>query len=630
MDSHHHSHQAQQRKLAGLALAAIGIVYGDIGTSPLYSLKTVFDPAHGLALTPANLLGVVSLIFWGLTVIVSFKYVTLVLRADNRGEGGIMALLALALGAVGERRRLHFALLLVGVFGAALFYGDSVITPAISVLSAVEGLEVATPTLQPYVVPLTIVILVALYAVQSHGTAGIGRWFGPVMLLWFAVLAAMGILNIARSPAILAALNPWHAVRFFVDNRAIGFLALGAVVLAFTGAEALYADMGHFGKKPIRLAWFAVAFPALALNYLGQGGLLLAHPEAIANPFYRQLGSWSVYPLVLLSTVATVIASQATISGTFSMTKEAIALGFLPRMRVVHTSEREIGQIYVPAVNWLQLAAVLLAVVGFGSSDALASAYGIAVTATMLATTLLTFFVIRYRWKMNLALCLGATALFLAIDAGFFSANVLKLLHGGWFPLALGLLLFTLMLTWRRGRQLVFDNLQKHAIPLDAFLESLFLAPPLRVPGTAIFLRGERDGVPHAMLHNLSHNKVLHERIVFLTVRIVEAPRAEEAARVKVAGLGHGCHQVDLSFGFKDEPDIPALLMLCARHGLALDMMQTSFFISRQTVISTPGAGMMPWREHLFVAMQRNARDAADYYRIPSNRVIELGTQVEI
>ncbi|MFS2018711.1 potassium transporter Kup [Massilia sp. CT11-108] len=625
MDKHKNN-----KNITGLALAAIGIVYGDIGTSPLYSLKTVFDPAHGLPLTPANLVGVVSLIFWGLSVIVSFKYVTLVLRADNRGEGGIMALLALALGAVGDRRRMHLGLLLIGVFGASLFYGDSVITPAISVLSAIEGLEVATPALQAWVVPLTIVVLICLYAAQRHGTAGIGRWFGPVMLVWFAALAAMGVLNIVRSPGILVALNPWHAVRFFLDNRSLGFLALGAIVLAFTGAEALYADMGHFGRKPIRLAWFAVAFPALALNYLGQGGLLLARPDAIANPFYQQLGSWSVYPLVVLSTIATVIASQATISGTFSMTKEAIALGFLPRMRTVHTSEREIGQVYLPVINWLQLIAVLLAVVGFGSSDALASAYGIAVTATMLATTILTYFVIRYRWRMNLLLCLGATGFFFVIDAAFFSANVLKLLHGGWFPLTLGVLLFTLMLTWRRGRAQMFENLQKHAIPLDAFLESLFIAPPTRVAGTAIFLRGESDGVPHAMLHNLLHNKVLHERVVFLTVYIGDEPYVDAASRIRITDLGHGCHQVDVKFGFKDEPDIPGILDQCAAHGLAFDMMQTSFFVARQTVISTPGGGMAPWREHLFVAMQRNARDAADYYRIPTNRVIELGTQVEI
>lgn len=620
----------KKSSLVGLTLAAVGIVYGDIGTSPLYTLKTVFDPAHGLAVTHNNLLGIVSLIFWGLTLIVSLKYVTLVLRADNRGEGGIMALMALVLSSVSKSSRWHVPLMVIGVFGATLFYGDSVITPAISVLSAIEGLEVATPAFSPYVVWLTIAVLVALYSVQSHGTAGIGRFFAPIMLIWFVALACMGVINIIKSPAILAAVNPLHAVAFLLDNGRIAFLSLGAVVLALTGAEALYADMGHFGKKPIRMAWFLIAFPALALNYLGQGGLLLAHPEAISNPFYQQLGAWSVYPLVILSTMATVIASQATISGTFSMTKQAIALGFLPRMRVRHTSESEIGQIYIPAVNWLQLAVVLLAVVGFGSSEKLAAAYGIAVTATMLSTTILTFFVIRYRWKMNLLLCWAATGFFLFIDVNLFAASSLKLFHGGWFPLLLGAVLFIIMLTWKRGRQLVFQNLEKHAIPLNEFLSSLFIAPPLRVPGTAIFLRGETDGVPHALLHNLLHNKVLHERVIFLTVFMHEEPWVLPSERVRVVDLGHQCYQVNVHYGFKDEPDIPAALAQCAEQGLDFEMMETSFFIARQTIISTPGAGMMPWREHLFVTMSRNARTAADYYQIPSNRVIELGTQVEI
>ena len=620
----------KKSSLVGLTLAAVGIVYGDIGTSPLYTLKTVFDPTHGLSVTHNNLLGIVSLIFWGLTLIVSLKYVTLVLRADNRGEGGIMALMALVLSSVSKSSRWHVPLMVIGVFGATLFYGDSVITPAISVLSAIEGLEVATPAFSPYVVWLTIAVLVALYSVQSHGTAGIGRFFAPIMLIWFVALACMGVVNIIKSPAILAAVNPLHAVAFLLENGRIAFLSLGAVVLALTGAEALYADMGHFGKKPIRMAWFLIAFPALALNYLGQGGLLLAHPEAISNPFYQQLGAWSVYPLVILSTMATVIASQATISGTFSMTKQAIALGFLPRMRVRHTSESEIGQIYIPAVNWLQLAVVLLAVVGFGSSEKLAAAYGIAVTATMLATTILTFFVIRYRWKMNLLLCWAATGFFLFIDVNLFSASALKLFHGGWFPLLLGAILFIVMLTWKRGRQLVFQNLEKHAIPLDDFLSSLFIAPPLRVPGTAIFLRGETDGVPHALLHNLLHNKVLHERVIFLTVYMHEEPWVAPSERVRVVDLGHQCYQVNVHYGFKDEPDIPDALAQCAQQGLDFEMMETSFFIARQTIISTPGAGMMPWREHLFVTMSRNARTAADYYQIPSNRVIELGTQVEI
>ena len=620
----------KKSSLVGLTLAAVGIVYGDIGTSPLYTLKTVFDPTHGLSVTHNNLLGIVSLIFWGLTLIVSLKYVTLVLRADNRGEGGIMALMALVLSSVSKSSRWHVPLMVIGVFGATLFYGDSVITPAISVLSAIEGLEVATPAFSPYVVWLTIAVLVGLYSVQSHGTAGIGRFFAPIMLIWFVALACMGVVNIIKSPAILAAVNPLHAVAFLLENGRIAFLSLGAVVLALTGAEALYADMGHFGKKPIRMAWFLIAFPALALNYLGQGGLLLAHPEAISNPFYQQLGAWSVYPLVILSTMATVIASQATISGTFSMTKQAIALGFLPRMRVRHTSESEIGQIYIPAVNWLQLAVVLMAVVGFGSSEKLAAAYGIAVTATMLATTILTFFVIRYRWKMNLLLCWAATGFFLIIDVNLFSASALKLFHGGWFPLLLGAILVIVMRTWKRGRQLVFQNLEKHAIPLDDFLSSLFIAPPMRVPGTAIFLRGETDGVPHALLHNLLHNKVLHERVIFLTVYMHEEPWVAPSERVRVVDLGHQCYQVNVHYGFKDEPDIPDALAQCAQQGLDFEMMETSFFIARQTIISTPGAGMMPWREHLFVTMSRNARTAADYYQIPSNRVIELGTQVEI
>jgi KUP system potassium uptake protein len=620
----------KKSSVAALTLAAVGIVYGDIGTSPLYALKTAFDPAHGLALTNANLLGIVSLIFWGLTLIVSLKYVTLVLRADNRGEGGIMALMALALNSVTRASRWHTPLMLLGVVGATMFYGDSVVTPAISVLSAIEGLEVAAPALHAYIVPLTMCVLVGLYSVQRRGTAGIGRWFGPVMVLWFLTLAVMGVINIIEAPVILQALNPLHAARFLLENRFVAFVALGAVVLALTGAETLYADMGHFGKRPIRLAWFMIVFPSLALNYLGQGGLLMMHPEAVVNPFFRQLGSWSVLPLVLFSTMATVVASQATISGTFSMTKQAIALGLLPRMRVLHTSESEIGQIYIPAVNWLQLIVVLIAVVGFGSSEQLAGAYGFAVTATMLSTTILTFFVTRYRWHLPLALCFGATGFFLILDLALFSAATLKLLHGGWFPLLLGAILLTIMLTWYTGRGLVFQNLQKHAIPLEDFLQSLFVAPPVRVPGTAIFLRGESDGVPHALLHNLSHNKVLHERVVFLTVHMHEVPWVAQKDQAQVLPLGHNCFQLNVHYGFKDEPDIPKVLAQCADHGLPFEMMETSFFIARQTVISAPGGGMAPWREHLFVTMSRNARGAADYYQIPSNRVIELGTQVEI
>jgi KUP system potassium uptake protein len=440
----------------------------------------------------------------------------------------------------------------------------------------------------------------------------------------------MGVMHIVKAPQIVAALNPWHALRFMIENKFTAFVALGAVVLAITGAEALYADMGHFGKKPIRAAWFMVAFPALALNYLGQGALLITDPSAISNPFFNQVSGWALYPLIVLSTMAAVIASQATISGTFSMTKQAIALGLLPRMRVLHTSESEIGQIYIPAVNWLQLSIVLLAVLIFQSSDNLAGAYGIAVTATMFCTTMLTFFVTRYRWNLPLALCFGATGFFMIMDIALFSSTSLKLFHGGWFPLLLGAILFTSMMTWKRGRQLVFENLQKHAIPLEEFLESLFVAPPTRVYGTAIFLRGESDGVPHAMLHNLSHNKVLHERVVFLTVHMVEEPWVAQEEQAKVVALGHNCFQINIHYGFKDEPDIPKVLALCEKDGLTFEMLDTSFFIARQTVISTPGAGMAPWREHLYVAMSRNARGAADYYQIPTNRVIELGTQVEI
>ena len=620
----------KKSSLAALTLSAVGIVYGDIGTSPLYTLKAVFDTEHGLLLNTPNLLGIISLIFWALTLIVSLKYVTLVLRADNRGEGGIMALMALALNSVTKNSSWYLPLMVVGVFGATMFYGDSVITPAISVLGAIEGIKVAAPGMGDYVVPITIAVLVALYSLQRRGTAGIGRWFGPVMVVWFATLAVMGVVQIVKAPQILAALNPWHAIRFMLENKKIGFVALGAVVLAITGAEALYADMGHFGKKPIRAAWFMVAFPALALNYLGQGALLIVTPAAISHPFFNQVSGWLLYPLIMLSTMAAVIASQATISGTFSMTKQAIALGLLPRMRVLHTSESEIGQIYIPAVNWLQLSIVLLAVLIFQSSDNLAGAYGIAVTATMFCTTILTFFVTRYRWNLPLALCFGATGFFMIMDIALFSSTSLKLLHGGWFPLLLGAILFTSMMTWKRGRQLVFENLQKHAIPLEEFLQSLFVAPPTRVYGTAIFLRGESDGVPHAMLHNLSHNKVLHERVVFLTVHMVEEPWVSTPEQVKVLPLGHNCFQVNVFYGFKDEPDIPRVLALCEKDGLVFEMLDTSFFIARQTVISTPGAGMAPWREHLYVAMSRNARGAADYYQIPTNRVIELGTQVEI
>jgi len=616
---------------AAITLGALGVVYGDIGTSPLYTMKTIFSKEFGLALDAPNLLGAVSLIFWGLVVIVSLKYVTLILRADNQGEGGIMALMALAIASVKDGSRRYYGLLLVGLLGAALFYGDSVITPAISVLSAIEGLEVATPALKPYIVPLTIAVLIGLYAVQHKGTGSIGKLFGPIMLLWFLALAVMGTINIVQAPGVLAALNPYHAFEFMARNKALAFIALGAVVLAFTGAEALYADMGHFGKRPIRIAWFWIVAPALALNYLGQGALLITHPDAIANPFFQQLGAWSVYPLVVLSTIATVIASQATISGTFSMTHEAISLGALPRMRVEHTSEEEMGQIYIPLMNWMQLVAVMMAVIGFGSSDALGAAYGIAVTGTMLITTILTFFVIRFSWKYNLALSLAATTFFLIIDVTLFSANTLKFMQGGWFPLAVGALILTVMLTWEIGTRRVTSNLEQEAVPLDAFLESLFIEPPTRVTGTAVYFRRVGEGVPHAMLHNLMHNKVVHERVLFVTVHTENVPCVSEAERAHVEALGHDCYQVNLYYGFKDAHDIPHALALCADQGVPFDSMETSYFIARQTVIPTRRQGGLPhWLEGLYATLYRNARSAADYYGVPANRVIELGAQVAV
>ncbi|SAL66634.1 potassium transporter Kup [Caballeronia humi] len=616
--------------IAALTLAAIGIVYGDIGTSPLYTMKEVFAKHHGLSPTHINVLGVVSLILWGLIIVISLKYVTLVLRADNRGEGGIMAMTALALSSVTQRSRWYYPVMLLGMVGAGLFFGDGVITPAISVLSAIEGLEVATPALKPYVIPITLAVLVVLYLVQRRGTAGIGKWFGPIVLVWFVTLAAMGVVNIASNPVVLIAFNPLHALGFLIHNGWFAFVALGAVVLSLTGAEALYADMGHFGKKTVRLAWFSIVAPALALNYLGQGALLLSNPAAVSNPFFLQLGPWSVYPLVVLSTMATVIASQATISGAFSVTQQAIALGFLPRMRIRQTSESHKGQIYIPLVNWLQLAAVVLAVVGFGSSSNLASAYGIAATATMLTTTLLTFFVVRFGWKFPLALSVAATGFFLVIDVALFSSTSLKIISGGWFTLTISALMVMLMLTWRRGRELVFQSLQRQLIPLDDFLRSLFINPPLRVPGTAVFFRAEGDGVPHALLHNLLHNQVLHERTIFLTVYSTDIPRIPDSERIKVAPLGHNCYQVNVYYGFSDERDIPGALQKGRHAGLTIDPMQTSFFIARQTILATPKAGMALWREALYATMSRNARDAADYFKIPPNRVIELGAQVEI
>ncbi|SFW33217.1 potassium transporter Kup [Nitrosovibrio sp. Nv17] len=617
-------------RLGSLSLAALGVVYGDIGTSPLYVMKTAFDPQHGLVVSGDNIVGIISLILWALVIVIALKYITLILRADHKGEGGIMALLSLAASSAAERPRLRNALILLGGFGAALFYGDGVITPAISVLSAMEGLEVATPLLQPYVIPATLAVLIALFVVQQYGTGGLGTLFGPITLIWFSTLGIVGVINIGAAPQILAALNPAHAAAFCLDNGWRAFVALGAVVLAVTGGEALYADMGHFGAKPIRIAWYGCVLPALALNYLGQGALLLSDPAAIVNPFYLLFPAWALYPAVGLATVATVIASQAVISGVFSMTRQAIQLGFLPRMRIKYTSDRKIGQIYLPFVNWILLAAVVIAVLGFGSSASLASAYGFAVTATMVIETLLTLFVLRYAWRYSWFLAVAATAVFIAIDVTFFAATTMKLAQGGWLPLVIGVAVFTVMITWHRGRRLLFEHLRASAIPLQPFLDSLMAHPPLRVAGTAVFLTADSEGVPHALLHNLAHNQVLHQRVVFLTVTYLEIPRVPDAERVSMEPLANNCYRITIRYGFKDEPDLPHALESCAVHGLAFEPLQTSYFLSRQIVVPTTGAGMAMWREQLFAAMVRNAGNAAEYFKLPDNRVLELGARVQI
>lgn len=625
-------HGPLKQSLALLSLAALGVVFGDIGTSPLYAIKTVFDPQHGLPLTPKNIIGIISLIFWSLMMVVSLKYVTLILRANNHGEGGVMALLALASSAVRRKPRLRHVLLLVGAFGAALFYGDSIITPAISVLSAVEGLEIATPVFKPYIVPIALVVLIALFLLQRWGTAGIGALFGPVMVLWFSVLAAIGVYNAMQAPQIFAALNPFEALEFGLRNGWLAFIALGGVVLALTGGEALYADMGHFGAKAIRVAWFVLVLPALMLNYFGQGALLLANPAAIANPFYLLFPSWALYPMVGLATAATVIASQAVISSTFSITKQAIQLGFLPRMQIIHTSAKAIGQIYLPKMNWALLAAVIIVVIGFGSSSDLAAAYGIAVTATMAIDTFLAFFVVRFTWRIHWLWAVFATTIFMTIDLTFFAATALKILDGGWLPLVVGISIFTVMVTWQRGREILRRRLaQGSPVALKPFLESLLAHPPVRVEGTAVFMTADPDRVPNALLHNLSHNKVLHERVVFLTVKVQEVPWVSDAERIEIQPLAQDCYLLTVYYGFQDEIDLPAALECCSREGLAFEPLETSYFLSREVAVPTPGKeGMALWRERLFATMSRNAGNVAEYFKLPANRVIELGTRIDI
>lgn len=620
---------SSKSSLAALTLGAIGVVYGDIGTSVLYAVKEVFGSGH-VPFTHENIYGILSIFFWTLTVIVSLKYVVLVLRADNNGEGGLIAMLALASQAVKDKPKLRGMLLAVGIFGTSLFYGDGVITPAISVLSAVEGLEVVSPHFKKYVIPLTLVVLFCLFAVQKRGTGGIGKFFGPITLVWFMTLAVLGVFHIHGHPEILWAMSPHHALMFMWHQPGTSFIILGAVVLCVTGAEALYADLGHFGKRPIRLAWFGVAMPSLTLNYFGQGALLLAEPEAVKNPFFMMAPDWALIPLVGLATLATVIASQALITGAFSVTKQVIQLGYLPRLNIQHTSVRDTGQIYMPLVNWGLFVAIVLAVVMFRSSSNLAAAYGIAVTLDMLITTTLTFFVIRYGWGYPLALCLAATGCFFVVDLAFFASNLLKLFQGGWFPLMIGGALFTLMMTWKQGRRLLNAKLRADAIDLKDFLESVFISPPTRVEGTAIFLTAEPGAVPNALLHNLKHNKVLHERIVLMTVQNIDEPYVKTENRVQVIRLSNSFWQVVARYGFKEVPNVPEILDLCAQQGLEFEPMDTSFFLSRETLISTDRPGMARWREKLFVLQSKNALRATDFFQIPANRVVEMGTQVEL
>ena len=615
-----------------LVVGAIGVVFGDIGTSPLYALKEAFSPDHGVAVTRENVLGILSLIFWSMTWIIALKYLSVMMRADNRGEGGILALLALALRESDRRPVIRWTIISLGIYGAAMFYGDSMITPAITVLSAVEGLETFTPAFHPYVVPLAIGVLAFLFMIQKSGTARVGALFGPVMIVWFVAIAGFGILRILDDPSVLHAVAPSYGYTFIADNPLLGFLILGSVFLVVTGGEALYADMGHFGKRSIRIGWFGLVMPALLLNYFGQAAHILAHPESVKNPFYMMLPEWALLPMVGIATAAAVIASQAVISGAFSVTRQAIQLGYIPRLEVLHTSERSIGQIYVPFVNWMLFVAVCALVLGFRSSDRLADAYGIAVASTMVIECLLLAVVARYTWRWSRPLIVLVIGSMLAVDGTFLASNASKILSGGWFPLVIGVVMFTLLMTWKRGRTLMFRQLSEQGIPLKPFLEGLHAHPPPQVSGTAIFMTSAPNTVPHALLHNLKHNKVMHERTVFLTVVTHDVPTVPAEDRVQVEHLVNGFYKVEAWYGFKQQPDIDEILNACrVRFGLDFDVMDTSFFLSRETVIPTTDTpGMAYWRDHLFAWMTRNATRATDFFNIPANRVVELGTHIEI
>jgi len=619
-----------RHSLPALTLAALGVVYGDIGTSPLYTVKEIFAPHTGVPLDATHIVGAVSAVLWALMLVVTLKYIILILRADNRGEGGGLALTALAARAVQNTPRMRQAVLLLGLFGATLFYGDSIITPAISVISAVEGIEVITPALQPYVVPISVLVLLGLFAMQRFGTHSVGRFFGPVMVLWFTVLGALGVMHILHEPAILQALNPLHAARFLWDRGPHVLAAVGAIVLALTGAEALYADMGHFGRKPIQIAWSTLVLPGLALNYMGQGALLMHNPAALENPFYRMFPDELMVGAVVLSTLATIIASQAVISGAYSMTRQAILLGFLPRMEIRFTSAKEAGQIYMPGVNRALLVGVVLAVLAFKSSSALAGAYGIAVSLTMAITTALTFFVIHMGWRLSLPLSILATGFFLVFDLFLFAGCAIKFWDGGWFPVAMGLALFVFMTTWSRGRELLVQSIRSDGLELQAFIDMLQAESQRLVPRTAVYPVANPDTVPQAMLHNLKHNQVLHEKNIILTVVFDEIPFVPETERLQVQPMGERFWRVTVRYGFMDKTDVPHALQGCAAQGLNIPEFETSYFLSRETVVSTPGAGMAQWREKLFATMSRNAGGVVEFFHLPDNAVVELGTRVQI
>jgi KUP system potassium uptake protein len=624
------SSETGKKKMSALVLAAIGVVYGDIGTSPLYALKECFSAEHGVPMTPGSVFGVLSLLFWAIFIVVSLKYLIFILRADNKGEGGILALMALALRGV-DRERSRWWIAGFGMFGAAMFYGDGMITPAISVLSAVEGLAIATPWFSNYILPITVAIICALFFFQKHGTAAIGKLFGPITCVWFAILAILGIHHIVQAPEILAAVNPYYGFHFALEHRWQAFIVLGSVFLAVTGTEALYADMGHFGSRAIRLAWFWFVMPALLLNYFGQGALILNSPESISNPFYLMAPSWGVLPLVLLATCATVIASQAVITGAFSLTRQAILMGYCPRMKIVHTSEQEIGQIYIPAINWLLLISVICLVLVFRSSDNLAAAYGIAVTTTMIITTVLAGIVMRRLWKWHAASVAVVVLMFLAVDLVFFSANAIKIAEGGWFPILIGIGAFIVLSTWKLGRTILYHHLSRQSVPVDSFMESVELMQPRHVNGTAVFMTSSANGIPLALLHNLKHNKALHERNVFLTISFADIPFVPEMERLRLDNLGRGFWRIEVMYGFKEIPDIQEIFSLCDKsHDMAFNMMETSFFLTHETLVTSKTPYMATWRKRLFAFLSKNAVRPTDFFRIPTSRVVELGAAVEL